>query len=89
MRKLPENRGTRKGSPNKYPAQAKENIIAVFTRIGGTSEMAKWAQDNLTEFYKLYAKLIPVESHISGKDGQPLVTPVINIAISQPDEQAG
>lgn len=56
---------SRKGSPNKVGATAKENILAVFTRIGGTAGMAKWAKDNQTEFYKLYARLIPVE--VDGK----------------------
>jgi hypothetical protein len=50
-----------KGSKNKVSGTAKENIIAVFTRLGGTAEMAKWAEDNQTEFYKLYARLIPTE----------------------------
>lgn len=40
-------------------------MIAVFTRLGGTAEMAKWAKDNLTEFYKLYARLIPTESTVT------------------------
>lgn len=62
---------SRKGKPNKVSATAKENILAVFTRLGGTAQMAKWAKDNQTEFYKLYGRLIPVESHISGKDGGP------------------
>jgi hypothetical protein len=60
---------SRKGVPNKLNATAKENIVAVFTRLGGTAEMAKWAKDNLTEFYKLYARLIPIEQHVSGKLG--------------------
>lgn len=72
---------SRKGKPNKVPAQAKENIIAVFTRLGGTAAMAKWAAGNETEFYKLYGRLIPIENQVSGKDGQPLVTPVINVTI--------
>ena len=50
-----------KGSPNKIGAQVKENIVAVFNRLDGTSGMAKWAKKNLTEFYRLYARLIPTE----------------------------
>ena len=52
---------TRKGIPNKYGKQVKENIIAVFTRLGGTDRMAQWAEDNLTEFYRHYARLAPTE----------------------------
>lgn len=50
---------SRKGSPNKLGAQAKENIAAVFVRLGSTAGMADWAADNKTEFYKLYARLLP------------------------------
>jgi hypothetical protein len=46
---------------------ARENIIAVFTKMGGTDQMKRWAMQNQTEFYKLYARLIPVE--VTGKDG--------------------
>lgn len=50
---------SRKGSPNKAGATAKENLIAVFTRLGGTAQMAKWAMANQSDFYRLYAKLVP------------------------------
>lgn len=49
------------GSKNVLGASAKENVVAVFTRLGGTHAMAEWAKDNLTDFYRLYAKLIPQE----------------------------
>jgi hypothetical protein len=51
--------GSRKGRPNAVTATAKENLIAVFNRLGGTAEMAKWARENLTDFYRLYARLVP------------------------------
>lgn len=57
---------SRKGSPNKVTNTAKENIIAVFTRLGSTAAMAKWASDNQTEFYKLYGRLIPTDVNHSG-----------------------
>lgn len=49
------------GAKNKISGAAKENIAAVFVRLGGTAEMARWAKENQTEFYRLYARLIPVE----------------------------
>lgn len=60
--------GRVKGTPNKVSSTAKENITAVFTRLGSTAAMAKWAKDNQTEFYKLYARLLPteIEGHLSG-----------------------
>lgn len=58
--------GRTKGVPNKVGATAKENILAVFTRLGGTAAMARWAEDNQTEFYKLYARLIPTDVNLQG-----------------------
>lgn len=60
--------GRTKGSKNLVGATAKQNILAVFTRLGGTAAMADWAQENQTEFYRLYARLIPteVEAKIGG-----------------------
>ena len=52
---------SRKGIPNRIGSQVKENVVAVFTRLGGTAGMAEWAKENLTEFYRLYARLIPSE----------------------------
>ena len=53
--------GRPKGSGNKFSGDAKENVVAVFTRLGGTAAMAEWARENPTEFYKIYAKLVPME----------------------------
>lgn len=49
------------GAKNKISGQAKENIQAVFVRLGGTAAMAKWAMENQSEFYKIYARLLPIE----------------------------
>jgi hypothetical protein len=53
---------SRKGIPNKIGASVKSHVIAVFDRIGGREAMAEWAKANLTEFYRLYARLIPSET---------------------------
>jgi hypothetical protein len=50
-----------KGAKNKYGAQAKENIVAVFNRLGGTKAMADWAKDHQSDFYRMYAALAPKE----------------------------
>jgi len=47
------------GVPNKIGAQVKENILAVFERLGATDAMVKWARRNKTEFYRFYARLAP------------------------------
>jgi hypothetical protein len=49
------------GSKNKLSATARENVIAVFTRIGGTAHMASWALENPSDFYRMYSRMIPQE----------------------------
>lgn len=62
--------GRKVGSVNKVGATAKENIQAVFNRLGGTAGMAKWAADNQTQFYAIYAKLIPLQ--VGGDAANPI-----------------
>jgi hypothetical protein len=59
----PKGRGRPPGTPNKVGKQAKDNIIAVFDQLGGVETMVKWARRNKAEFYRLYARLIPVTVH--------------------------
>ena len=59
--KKPPSIGRPPGAKNKTSKTAKENFLAVFTGMGGTPAMKKWAKANQTEFYKLYARLIPTE----------------------------
>ena len=61
--------GRRPGSPNKVASTAKDNIIAVFDKVGGRDKMAQWAEENQTEFFKIYARLLPVDVDVGGKDG--------------------
>lgn len=58
------------GVPNKVTGIAKDNITAVFIRLGGTAAMAKWAEENQTEFYRIYSRLIPTE--VTGEGGGPV-----------------
>ena len=53
--------GRKAGVPNKVTGTVRDNMLAVFNRLGGTAQMATWAEENQTEFYKLYARLIPTE----------------------------
>jgi hypothetical protein len=65
-------RGRKKGELNKLTRSAKEAFQFAFDKIGGAENLAIWATENTTEFYKLFARLIPVEQQISGKDGKEL-----------------
>jgi len=65
-----EGSGRKKGTPNKISGQVRNNVIDVFDEIGGVQEMALWAAENRTEYYRLYAKLMPTQSEIGTMDGQ-------------------
>lgn len=62
-RYLPEggSPGRPKGSQDRISRTVKENILTVFDGIGGTKAMINWARRNKTEFYKLYARLMPTQ----------------------------
>lgn len=53
--------GRRKGSLNKVTATVKETVLDVFRDMGGLDTMTKWALDNQTDFYRLFAKLLPLQ----------------------------
>lgn len=53
--------GSRKGRPNRIGWVVKQNVIEVFELLGGIEGMVEWAKCNKTEFYRLYARLIPTE----------------------------
>ena len=67
--KRPEGAGRKKGSANKTTVKVREAMELAFEGIGGVPALVEWAQDNQTEFYKLFAKLLPVqvEANVDGK----------------------
>jgi len=60
-------RGRLPGSKNKTTANVKEAMEMAFEGIGGADRLQAWAEKNTTDFYKLWAKLIPVQ--ITGENG--------------------
>lgn len=64
--------GSRKGRPNKISASIREAVAAVFANLGDIEGMTEWARANPTEYYKIAARLIPVEQQITGANGQAL-----------------
>lgn len=62
--------GRRKGSRNQFTVSAKQAFSAAFQETGGAEALAAWAGENRTEFYRLFARLIPTE--LSGPEGGPL-----------------
>lgn len=77
--------GSRKGIPNRLTRAAKEAFGLAFEKTGGVKGLTEWAQENRTEFYKLYARLIPTEQHIGNADGMPieLVWPVARTPLDE------
>lgn len=70
--------GRQKGTPNKLTKSAREAFAAAFDGVGGAPALTRWAKANKTEFFKLYARLIPVEHVGAGGDG-PVATVVKHI----------
>jgi hypothetical protein len=69
----PPGSGRKKGSHGSKGAATRDMIIDAFLAFGGGPAFAVWAKENATDFYtKLYAKLIPVEQHLSGPNGEPI-----------------
>lgn len=59
--------GRKAGTPNKTTASVKEALQAVYADRGGNKALLAWANDNPTEFYKLWGRMLPQE--VSGPDG--------------------
>lgn len=53
--------GRQKGTPNKLTRAAREVYEEAFEKLGGVPALVKWAKDNLSDFYKLHARLIPTD----------------------------
>ena len=58
--------GRKKGTPNKNTLAAKEAFQLAFDNIGGAAALAEWAQENQSDFYRLYSRLIPMDTNFSG-----------------------
>jgi hypothetical protein len=64
--------GRPRGSANRLTRAAKEAFGLAFEKLGGIKALTEWGEENRTEFYKLYARLIPTEQHIASPDGTPI-----------------
>lgn len=70
--------GRQKGTPNKTTQSAREAFALAFQGLGGYARLQAWAEENPTEFYKLYARLIPVE-HVGEGGSGPIATIVKHV----------
>ncbi|MEZ4601344.1 MAG: hypothetical protein R2940_16270 [Syntrophotaleaceae bacterium] len=51
--------GRQKGTPNRMTASVKEALEEAFERLGGVEVLAKWAEENPGEFFRLWVKILP------------------------------
>lgn len=67
----PKTGGRKKGTPNKTTLSVKKALTEAFEGSGGTASLIEWAKENRTEFYKIWAKLLPqeIKADISGEVG--------------------
>lgn len=75
--------GRPKGKQNKQTVAVKQCLINAFEQMGGWQNLTKWGMENQTEFYKLWARMIPHE--VSGVDGGDVNITVTKIVRSARD----
>lgn len=86
--------GRPKGVPNRATVAVKAAMQAVYADLQAEAQaenghFREWAKANPTEFYKLWAKMLPTE--ISGPGGQPIQTEDMTQALaglSKPQREA-
>jgi len=74
-RKRRKSGGRAKGTPNRITASFKEAVLVAFDGIGGDHTFQRWAKSNQTAFYKIMARLIPLE--VVGNQDQPVAVKVM------------
>ena len=86
------NAGRKKGTPNKSTVLVKSVLAEAFEGIGGVPALIKWAEDNQTEFYKLFVKLLPVQvdANVAGSIAvEHSVSPAVAAMLANLREVAG
>lgn len=68
--------GRKKGTPNKATSTVKDNVLAVFDKIGGVAQMAAWAEEHPTDFYRIYSRMLPQEGKEAEAGEEDKATPV-------------
>ena len=56
-----------KGAVTKITKSVKESILAVYDKIGGDEGFSNWANEEKTEFYKIYSRLVPLDVKATGE----------------------
>lgn len=61
------NAGRKKGTPNKATTSVKEALQYAFNGMGGSEAFLKWAELHPDEYYKLWIKMLPVDTNATIK----------------------
>lgn len=61
----PKTGGRKKGTPNVSTAAVKAALVTAFDDLGGVPSLVAWGRKNRTEFYRLWAKLLPAELNLT------------------------
>jgi hypothetical protein len=59
-----EGKGRIAGTPNKHTVLVKEAFEYAFKETGGAEGLAQWARAHRTEFYQLFAKMLPTQTKV-------------------------
>ncbi len=78
-------RGRPRGTPNRITGAFREAVQTVYDDIGGDQAFAAWARKNPSEFYRIAARLIPVQ--VPESDVVPTLTIVVRQTPSLPAER--
>ncbi len=69
--------GRQKGSVNKTTAFFREAVSVVYRDIGGDKAFAQWARENPSEYYRIAARLIPLQVNVPEQSGGPVFSIVL------------
>jgi hypothetical protein len=83
----PKTGGRKKGSLNKTTVAMKDAMLSVYADLqaeagGGNGHFLDWARGNSTDFYRLAARLLPLQ--VSGEGGGPVVTRIELVGVEPP-----
>jgi hypothetical protein len=72
-------KGRKRGNPNKTTVAVKRAFELAFEGVGGVAGLTAWAKKNQTEFFKLYAKLLPANVKVELPPSLPLPDVVLTV----------
>lgn len=83
--------GRKPGQVNRTTRAVKQALVEAFDKLGGVSSLVKWAKEEPTEFYKLWAKLLPTEltANVSVTHNLAQQLEAVAMELRQADDGAG